>query len=170
MTSSLAFALLVVGGMGVDFVRRYEWANATLSSIEPRYARLQGILEFEDDFRRAAAELDENLAKMAYPPDLPADRAASQLQESVRGLADTNGLVVASSQILAIQDHELIELVQVSIVADGTSEELRDFFLALRDKQPRIHVSALVIQAGRGRVSSDKVRTNLTVGVFRLKS
>ena len=94
-----ACVLLLVLGWGVTTaVRAHIAAAEALDGVNPRVARLTGLLENEEQLRRAQADLTANLAQFVYPAERGADDIGNDALQRVRELATQRGLRVASSQ------------------------------------------------------------------------
>ena len=94
-----ACVLLLVLGWGVaTAVRAHIAAAEALDGVNPRVARLTGLLENEEQLRRAQSDLTANLAQFVYPAERGADDIGNDALQRVRELATQRGLRVASSQ------------------------------------------------------------------------
>jgi len=91
----LLLILLLGGGYAV---RKHLWARETLASVEPRHARLAGLLQNQERITQIQQQLQANLAEYAYGPDQDAASVGNTALQRVRDLASTHGLRVASSQ------------------------------------------------------------------------
>lgn len=177
-------ARLVVGGMlaivlaGVLVVAyvltsRTFWARDTLAMIEPRYARLAGLREVRPDIEAALVDVRKTLDRHAYPAATADDRIGTDLQQRVRRAAESAGLSVSGSQILAVRPATGFVHVPVSVTVEGTLEGLRSFLASLDAESPAIQVDNLVIQSAfrrraRGAVDDQRLTVQMNLAAIHL--
>ncbi len=148
---------------------RFDWAQSTLEQIEPRYARLAGLLQAAPDIEAALERTSSQLSGFVYPSATTADRMGTDLQQRARQVAEAAGLSVINSRIAPGEDGELLESVRLVLTVQGTQLHLRQMLLTLPSEAPRIRLEALQVQAARGRGEIDRISAQLTLTVSRMK-
>lgn len=164
---ALALVIALCVALGYELTWRYDWAQGRLQEIEPRYARLEGLLGQEPRLLETANQLNERLAQVAYPGDMPVERVGTDLQQRVRQIADRNGLVTRQSQILALREGQVIDQVPLSLLLEGDSDALLIFLLDLQREALAVHVNSTVIQGGGRGANAHKLRIQLELSAYR---
>lgn len=166
-------ALLVLFGSLLH--QRMNWAQETLASIEPRYARLLGLREFGAPVEGAVGELSANLARYAHPPGTDAQRIGTDLQQRIRALAEASGATVVGSQILPARVHGGFAQIPLKVTVNGTLESVRAFLFALESEAPSILVDNLQLnsaprRARRGQPAvADRLVGQIDLSVLHLQ-
>jgi general secretion pathway protein M len=154
--------------LGSELLWRYGWAYETLEQVEPRHARLSGLVAHEPQLRTAHEAARAQLAIYAHDENSSADRLGTELQQRTRRIAEASAMSVANSQILPVRTEAGIEQVQVMVTLEGDSESLRNFLLQLEAERPLLQVSAAVLQPSRGRGQGGRVLAQLTITALHL--
>lgn len=170
----LSFLLLMFVLLGLtvflalELRSRHQWADETLEQIQPRYARLAGLVQSEAQIRSALETTVQSFSAYVYPVETPADRVGTDLQQRARGVAEAAGLSVLNSRILPVRSADGLEIVTLAITVQGDAGQFRTMLVALPDEQPTIQVEGANIQAARGRGSQGALTAQLTLSVIRL--
>lgn len=162
-----AFLLLVMVFFVGELVWRYGWAYGELEQIEPRHARLAGLLSKTEQLKLAQVAIEADLGARAYPVHVGADRIGTELQQRLRRMAEAVGMSVANSQILPVRQEGPLEDVQVVITLEGSSQSLRNLLVKLESERPALHVAAAVLQPSSAR-GSGRLLARLTISALHL--
>jgi len=132
---------------GVAYVvRKHQWAGEQLAQLEPRYARLQGLLAAAPQIEAARHQADQWLQTWLYPSDKTLNQAGNEMQQQIRDALSAAGLRVGSSQVLPSKsDLEGLERVQVGIKAEGDMMGLQTALVGLQALRPAIWVDSLAV-------------------------
>jgi hypothetical protein len=171
---SIVIALLALGALAAASLHaRLEWADRSLSTIEARHARLQGVVNAAAQIREATAAAAAQFSLFAFPASTEPGLAATTLQQHVRQLADTNGVSIVTMQNLPPRPAEGFESVLVTVTATGAPESIHGFVLGLEGRQPRLFVDSVTLgQAparARGVSSGGDLIMRITIGAYRLQ-
>lgn len=150
---ALAAAALWVAGV-------HQRAAARLAELEPRHARLAGLLQNGERLGQAQQALQANLAQYIYPPEADAAQLGNTVLQRVRELAGQQGLRVTSSQAAAPRedkDNPGFGRVGVSLRLEGEWPQLQGLLRALPAERPVIYSDTVQLlsqgaQAGRAPV------------------
>ena len=129
---------------------RQEFARE-ISSIEPRTARLLGILESAEALEEASAAAQLSLRDLAFPSGRDSASVAASLQQSVRELMADAGMSVTGSQILATRSADGYERLTLDITGEGNIEALDVALAELELMRPLVFVESLKIKPLRAR-------------------
>ena len=101
-----AALLAALAWAGWTVVAKYRQASATIAEIDPRQARMAGMLQNKELFAESEQALTANLAEFVYPTADDASQTGNAALQRVRELASTRGLRVSSSQTAAPRDEK----------------------------------------------------------------
>ena len=93
-----ALLLLALAWAVTTTFTKHRQAAARLAEIEPRHARLAGLLEGSERFVQADATLRANLAQFVHPIDADASQIGNTALQRVRDLATARGLRVSAAR------------------------------------------------------------------------
>ncbi|MCB1954254.1 MAG: hypothetical protein KDG55_01180 [Rhodocyclaceae bacterium] len=140
-------------------------ARDELDHIEPRYARLAGMLHSEKALSNELDQLRERGRKLSIPADADADAAGAQLQQSLRRLAEESGNTVSVSQVLPRDTAKDALRLAVMLRVEGSLETLMRLLAAIERETPVVFVESLSISRGRQRTGDPTSLQNLTTQI-----
>jgi general secretion pathway protein M len=156
----LAAAVLIVLAVGVAAFTLNVHAQAaeTLAQIEPRHARISGLLQKQDQINRSAKALEASFARYVYPPEGDASQIGNQALQKVRDLAASLDLRVTSSQSQpAKQDSDYSDLdrIAINLRIEGDWSALQGLLAGLTRQTPAIYQNTVQLVAqGGGRFTN----------------
>ncbi len=135
----LLLGLWLVGGLMFSQVESA--AEESLSDLEPRHARLAGLL---DEQGRILADLEEQsraVKDMVYPQGRDPNRIGADLQQGIRGRVGDAGAEVRGSSVSVAQpeDGEPFGRITVSLTMSGTLDAVRAAFFAIAEMRPVVY-------------------------------
>lgn len=145
VSTALVLVLLLVTGLYLVW-ERWQKYDAALEAIEPRVARVAGILVARDDIASTLDATRARAAAYAYPHTLDPARVASELQNRVRDVFQGAGMSVQGSQQMpprSAPDHQEIALV---VNAQGELPQLEAALGKLRSLSPRLRIESITLQ------------------------
>ena len=113
------------------------------SRIEPRVARLQGLLEHESVLQARSETATARLREVAYAPAQEASALAAALQADARRIMDVAGLNVSNSQVMPTRSDENFERVAVKLTINGPLPALNDALIGIAASRPQLLVESL---------------------------
>lgn len=146
--TSLA-VLLLLAFLLLALQMRHAAYGEALSDIEPRVARLRGLLEAQGDIKAALIGAQGQLAQYAYAADTESTRAAADMQQQARRAAERAGLSVVSSQALPPKSEGGLEIHTLTLNVQGSYEGVVSVLEALARQKPRIQIDGLTLQTSR---------------------
>lgn len=166
LLAAAALLLLLAGWAGGTLLLKHQQAATRLAEIEPRHARLSGLMGSQDLLAGAAAQLQANLADYVYPADQDPSHTANQALQRVRELATRHGLRVASSQTAAPRDEDGFDRIGLNLRIEGGWPAITALLADLAAQRPAIFYTALQLgqqQGGRAEDGSSFVQLDLYV-------
>ena len=143
LVATALLVLLPLIGLGSYVASKHMWAQARLSELEPRFARLRGL-----DLQRE--EIDESL-----------ERA---LQQKVRSLLTTAGLTVVSSQVLPAKEEKGFDRIPLSVRAEGDLLAVDSALAVLNEQLPVMLLTDVEVRnQGSLQVMNEKVAPRLSL-------
>ncbi len=168
LIAAVLLSMFVLGALWVAGV--HTRAAARLAEIEPRHARLAGLLEHGDQLAQAGQALQVNLTEFLHPAD--AGQIGNAVLQRVRELAGAQELRVTSSQVAAPaedKDHPGFERVGLSVRLEGDWAQLQKLLAALPRERPVIYSRTiqLLSQGGRAPGQAQAIQTQLDLFVLK---
>lgn len=121
-----------------------------LAEIEPRHARLTGMLQNGEQLARAEQAAQANLALFIHPAAADAGQVANGVLQRVRELAAAQELRVTSSQVTAPaedKNNPEFERVGLSLRIEGDWSRFQALLAALPRERPAIYSQTVQIYA-----------------------
>ena len=159
----LTFALplyLFAVAMGAMLSSRSEYREQ-ISSIEPRVARMQGLVAKEGQIQASLAVVADHI----YPNSSAAEAVAASLQAEARRMLSEAGMSITNSQVLKPRKRDQFDYVAVKIVARGTLTQLDQGLSELDQFRPVIFVESLDAFPNRRRRKQETETQVLTVSL-----
>jgi general secretion pathway protein M len=148
---SLGFVLLVVLYWLLHFWFLHQDFAAEIEAIEPKTARLLGIMQSVDQLGVASSEASARLRELAYGADRDSATTAAAMQQSIRELMTGAGLSISGSQILPQRKSEAFDRLSLDITAQGNIEALDAVLSGLETMRPLVFIEALKVNPERSR-------------------
>ena len=128
---------------------KYRQASATIAEIDPRQARMAGMLQNKELFAQSEQALTANLAEFVYPTADDASQTGNAALQRVRELASTRGLRVSSSQTAAPRDEKGFDRIGLSLRIEGDWPALAALLAELARQRPAIYINTLQLGVQR---------------------
>ncbi|MDR0635278.1 MAG: type II secretion system protein M [Azoarcus sp.] len=131
----------------------HQWfsASAALERGEPRLARLLGLRDAADEVREAREIAEAALSAAVYSGEMPADRIGTDLQQRLRGAADSAGVAISGSQVIEGKQENGFEQIMVAMSFEASHEQLQQLLQILAQQAPAVYVDNLVLMPMRAR-------------------
>jgi general secretion pathway protein M len=153
--------IVLVAGLTIFTLGVQVRAAQALAQIEPRYARISGTLQKQEQIKQAGQALDASLAQYVYPSDGDASQIGNQVLQKVRDLAAAQGLHVTSSQSQPAKednDHPELDRIAVNLRVEGDWDALQGLLADLTRQTPVIYQNTVQLNAqGGGRFMDAKM-------------
>jgi general secretion pathway protein M len=127
----------------------------------PRIARLQGLIEHEEQLRQSAQAIESQMLSLAYP--VAEDRAAvaARLQKDVRQILVEAGLSVTNSQVLPVKEAEMFDYIGLKVTVNGSLDGLDEALAELSTYTPLLLVESLEVWPNRSRAKKGEPEVQL---------
>lgn len=144
--------------------------QAEIDRIEPRIARLEGLIAFEAPLREAAEAVDSQVANLVYPGSEDSATVAAELQTKVRDLLGEAGLSITNSQVLPVREQGDFDYIGVKLTVTGALPALDAALAELAVYLPLVLVEALEVYPARVRRGKDEPEQQLVTASLQVLS
>lgn len=148
---------------------RAEYAGA-IANLEPRIARMQGVLQVEEQLRSSAKGVQRISSSLVYPARADHASVAASLQSDVRQLMREAGLSVVDSQVLPVRKEETFDYIGVKLTVAGDLASLDSALAQLAEFKPLIIVESLEVWPSRQRGKQQGAEAQEATASLRLLS
>ena len=130
-----------------------------IDSIEPRIARLQGLIINESALREAVSGVSDVINDNVYSKSTSSAAVAASLQAEARRMLASAGMEVTNSQVLPVRQRDGFDYVAVKVVARGSLSGLEESLGALARFRPVILIESIDAFPNRQRNAEVQVLT-----------
>lgn len=138
--------LLPIGGTALYVWTKHQSVQSRLSDLEPRYARLAGLLERQTDLQKLGLQANEQLGSLAYPASQDVTEAGNDAQQRIRSLFSDSKLDIISIQVLPSKEDTKFDRIPINLRVEGDLTGIHDAFLKLSTQSPLVLVDSLTLQ------------------------
>ena len=138
-----ALMLLALGWASWTVVVKHRQASGLLADIEPRHARLAGMLQNKELLAQAESALQANFSEYVSPAEEDPGQIANAALQRVRELAGGRGLRVASSQTTAPRDENGFDRIGLSLRVEGDWPALVALLRELAQQRPALYIQSV---------------------------
>ena len=117
--------------------------QADIERLEPRIARLQGLIEYEDQLRDSASKVDRQVVNLVYPAITDRATVSATLQTNIRRILVEAGLTVTNSQVLPVREEELFDYIGLKLTVTGSVASLDAAMIAIAGYRPLLLAESL---------------------------
>ncbi len=125
---------------------KHQWANEQLSQLEPRYARLAGMVQAQEALAQAEASAKALLAGHTYPAEQDAVQAGNDAQQRIRTLFADSKLDVGSIQVLPPKELSAFDRIGIVLRVEGDLTGIQNALALLEKQSPTVWVDSVSIQ------------------------
>lgn len=147
--------------------------QAEIDRIEPRIARLQGLIEYEEQLRDSAARVDKEVVNLVYPATTDRATVSATLQTNVRQILLEAGLSLSNSQVLPVREEEAFDYIGLKLTVTGNVASLDAALAAIAGYMPLLLVESLEVRptrANRRKGESAQQKISASLQLLSLRS
>ena len=145
-----AFILLILvlplAGAGLYVWTEHQRIHNELTDLEPRYARLKGLMERQADLKTLGVQVKEQLSRLTYPVDQDVTQAGNDAQQRIRSLFADSKLDIISIQVLPTKEEGKFDRILINLRVEGELSGIQDALTKLENQSPTVQVDSLAIQ------------------------
>ena len=163
--------MALVGGVSYIAWGVKQRAEQQLADIEPRHARLLGLLAAQSTLDGTMEKVQALRAELIYPSTQDAAQAGNAAQQRARDILTSAGLQVLSSQVLQPKEDTGFDRIALTFRTEGHAVALLGALVALRSQTPTLVVSELEVQSQSTQPdAAPRLAVQLTLTVMRARS
>jgi len=141
-----------------------------IDRIEPRIARLSGLLQSEEQLKRSSAQVDSQIAGLVYPVSSDRASVAADLQKNIRELIAATGLTVSNSRILPAVQTDAFDSIGLSLTVNGDLAALDDALAEIAAYSPVVLVDSFEVRPNRAARRSTQAEKQTVTASLQLTS
>ncbi|MEH6590825.1 MAG: type II secretion system protein GspM [Halioglobus sp.] len=165
---TVALPLLVLLSILGDFWGSRLEYQSDISRLEPRVARLRGLIESEQKLKKSSKKAKNRLLEVAYPQSDDQATIAAALQTSVREVVTAAGMSVGNSRIMPVKEVGGFERISLNLTITGKLDALDRTMTEISNYSPMLMVETIEIKPGRSSVRGSKTPTQSLVVSLQL--
>ncbi len=119
--------------------------QAEIDRLVPRVARLQGLVEFEQELGQSSDRIGSQLMDLVYPPTDDRAAIAAELQSEVREILTGAGMSVSNSQVLPPKIEESFDYVVLKFTVAGSIAGLDASLAEIAQYRPLLLVESIEV-------------------------
>lgn len=171
LTLSLPFVFFLY--VAVILLNTYWEAQNEIERIEPKLARLQGLIDYEPQLREAADVVDTRVLELVYPAAENQTAVAAELQSRMRDMFANAGLAINNTQVLPVREQGNFDYIAVKLTAKGSLTALDTALLDLSEYLPLVLVESINIyptRVVRGKETPNEQEVTANVQLLSLRA
>ncbi|MEH6637627.1 MAG: type II secretion system protein GspM [Halioglobus sp.] len=147
--------------------------QSEIDGLEPRIARMQGLLQHEQQLGEAAAKVDKQVVNLVYAATADRATVSAALQTDVRQILVDAGLSISNSQVMPVREKEAFDYISVKLTVTGSLASLDAALITLAGYMPLVLVESLEVwsaRASRRNKVSKEQTINATLQLLSLRA
>lgn len=130
---------------GVRFIFQYQHYSRGVADLQPKIARLVGLIESEEILEQLEQEITLELSDLVYTGALDENSVGTQMQQSMRTLFSDAGMNVTGSQIVLRKSGSEFVRAGVNVSVTGSLDALVGALVQLEQRSPVVVVRKVEI-------------------------
>ncbi|MBE9538072.1 MAG: hypothetical protein IMF06_03265 [Proteobacteria bacterium] len=170
--SSLLPLLLMLYFLADFWVMRQGY-QGEIERLQPRIARMQGLMESEEQLKASAGRLGSQVVNLVYPPTEDPAAVSAALQKDIREIMTNAGLTVTNSRILPLVQAENFDRIGLSLAVSGGLDALDAALLEVAAYTPLLLVESIDIKPrarSRSRNSTSEQLVTVSIQLLTLRA
>lgn len=150
LLATFAVLLLPLVLLGLYLAQRHAQGQADLAQLEPRHARLLGVLAQRSEIEATREQAQALRSEYLYPAGQDATQAGNLAQQRMRDLLTAAGMQVRSSQVLPAKEDHGFDRIGLTLAAEGDLLALQSALAVLSSQRPIVLLSDLDVRVNGG--------------------
>ncbi len=168
----VSLVLTILAGAGIFVWLRHQQYQAGLAELEPRYARLLGLLKHQTDLQALGTQVSAAMVQRSYPASQDIAKAGNDAQQRIRSLFADSRLEVISIQVLPAKEEGQFNRITITLRVEGDLSAMQTALDKLTGLTPTVLVDSMTLQTiGAVRPASvQRLGGQFSFSVFRLRA
>lgn len=138
--------LLPLLGAGLFIGVSHQRIVGHLADLEPRYARLLGIMEHRAELQASSEAATAQLKRLAYPAGQDVTQAGNDAQQRIRALFADSKLDIVSIQVLPPKEEGEFDRLTIELRVEGDLTGLHNALTLLSVQTPLVTTQEATLQ------------------------
>ena len=146
--------LLPLIGVGLYAYSVHQRAQLRLSEVEPRFARLAGLMQRQGDMSALAKQASEKLGQRAYPVTQDVSKAGNDAQQRIKTLFSESRLEIISIQVIApsavgkvdTKEDGNFDRISIDLRVEGELSGIQNALSLLATQVPLVLMDSMTLQ------------------------
>lgn len=168
---SVLLPLLLLIYLLLDFWMIRQGYQEEIERLRPRVARMQGLIDSEQQLQISAGRLGSQVTNLVYPPTQDSAAVSAALQKDVREIMTNAGLTVSNSRILPLVQEESFDRIGLSIAASGGLDALDAALMEMAAYTPRLLIESMDVKPrARARNQNSEQIVSVSISLLTLRA
>lgn len=169
---TLLLLLAPLAGLAVAVWLKHQQMQADLTDLEPRYARLLGLVNHRADLQALGNTVNAAITHLTYPATQDLANASNDAQQRVRSLFADNQLDIISIQVMPAKEEKHFNRISITLRVEGNLPAMHAALDKLPKLTPTVQLDSMALQTiGAVRPASvQRLDGQFTFSVFRVRS
>ena len=148
---TLALPLFLLVSLAVDLLLTRQEYQQQIERLDPRIARLRGLVKTEKKLQKAYKKAEAGLEELTYSTGQNSDAVATAMQKNVRAIISAAGLSVANSQVLPVKEKQAegFDEIRLKLTIKGDIAALDAALMQLTNYRPLLLIESTEIWPDR---------------------
>lgn len=166
----LALLLPPIGGAYIVW-SKHQNVQRLIADLEPRYARLQGLIDRSSDLQTLESKASEQLMRLTYPKTQDVAKSGNDAQQRIRSMFAESRLEIISIQVLPPKEAGKFDRISINLRVEGDLSGMQTALARLTGQSPLVVLDSLALQTiGAVRPASiQRLGGQFTFSVFRVR-
>lgn len=143
---TLALLLAALVGAGFYAAAKHDAAQKRLDEVEPRFARLMGLISRREDIGTFTTQAQEAIGRVAFPASQDAAQTGNEAQQRIRGIFADSKLDIGSIQVLPVKEGTHFDRIPIQLRVEGEMSGIQNALTLLATQSPTIGLETWSIQ------------------------
>jgi general secretion pathway protein M len=165
---TLLLPLLLLLYFTADFWMMRQGYQAEIERLQPRIARMTGLMESEAQLNVSAGQLGSQVSNLVYPPTEDSAAVSAGLQKNIREIMTEAGLTVSNSRILPLVQEETFDRVGLNLTVSGSLDALDAALSEIAAYTPLLLIESIDIKPKRALRSKENKDQQIVIASLQL--
>ncbi len=168
----LLIMLVPLAAAGVFVWTMHQQYQAGLAELDPRYARLLGLVNHRADLQALGQKVDGAITQLTYPASQDVAKAGNDAQQRIRSLFADSHLDVISIQVLPAKEEGQFNRITITLRVEGNLTGMQTALDKLTGLTPAVLLDSMALQTiGAVRPASiQRLGGQFSFSVFRVRA
>lgn len=140
-------ALMPLIGGSVYAYAVHQRAQIRLNEVEPRFARLTGLIQRQAEMKMLAQQASLQLSRQTYPATQDVTKAGNDAQQRIKTLFSESKLDIVSIQVLPPKEEGKFDRISIALRVEGDLTGIQNALSLLSAQTPTVLMDSMALQS-----------------------